>query len=298
MLKDKYINPFTDFGFKKLFGEEMSKDLLIDFLNQLLPTEHKITTLVFRQTEHLGSTILDRKAIFDIYCENEKGEKFIVELQKAKQNFFKDRSVFYSTFPIQEQAKKGDWDFKLSAIYCIGILDFIFDEDKEQKEKYIHQVTLMEKETKKEFFNKLNYIYLEMPKFSKSENELLTEQDKWSFFIKNLPNLDHIPEKLHSDIFLKAFNMAEIANFTRNQLEEYEQSLKYYRDLKNVVDTSFEEGKLEGKLEGIKEGIEKGKKEGKKEGLIIVAKNLKNLGMDLKNISDATGLTIEEIEKI
>ena len=258
MIEEKYINPFTDFGFKKLFGEEISKDLLIDFLNQLLPSEHKITELKFKQTENLGSTEIDRKAIFDIYCENENGEKFIVELQKAKQNFFKDRMVYYSTFPIQEQAKKGDWDFKLTAVYCIGILDFIFDDEKEQKDKYIHYVALTEQETKKVFFNKLHYIYLEMPKFNKKEEELITEIDKWSYFIKNLSSLDHIPAKLQNEVFIKAFEIAEIAKFDRKQLEEYEQSLKYYRDIKNVVDTSFEEGRKEERILLAKEFIKNG----------------------------------------
>ena len=92
---EKYINPFTDYGFKKLFGEEPNKDLLLDFLNQLLKGEQgEIKDLTYLKTEQLGDSDVDRKAIFDLYCENEKGEKFIVELQKSKQNFFKDRTVY------------------------------------------------------------------------------------------------------------------------------------------------------------------------------------------------------------
>ncbi|MET3047314.1 Rpn family recombination-promoting nuclease/putative transposase, partial [Flavobacterium covae] len=109
-MKAKYINPFTDFGFKKIFGEEASKNLLIDFLNTLLPEHDQIKELSFKNTEQLGITDLDRKAIYDIYCQNEKGEKFIVELQKAKQNFFKERTIYYATFPIREQAEKGEWN--------------------------------------------------------------------------------------------------------------------------------------------------------------------------------------------
>jgi len=105
-MKAKYINPFTDFGFKKIFGEEASKPLLIDFLNALLPQPDKIVDLNFKNNGQLDQTDLDRKAIYDIYCENEKGEKFIVELQKAKQNYFKERTIYYSTFPIREQAEK------------------------------------------------------------------------------------------------------------------------------------------------------------------------------------------------
>jgi len=104
--KEKYINPLTDFGFKKLFGTEPNKDLLIDFLNQILP-DRKIKDLTYSSGEKQGLTELDRKAIFDLYCIGDKGERFIVEMQKAKQNYFKDRSVFYASFPIQEQGKKN-----------------------------------------------------------------------------------------------------------------------------------------------------------------------------------------------
>ena len=122
-MKARYINPYTDFGFKKLFGEEANKDLLVDFLNELLPAEHKIVNLTFKNIEQLGYVKDDRRAIFDIHCENEKGDKFIVEMQKAKVKFFKDRALFYTTFPIKEQAEKGDWNFKLNPIYCVAIVD-------------------------------------------------------------------------------------------------------------------------------------------------------------------------------
>ena len=159
MREEKYINPFTDFGFKKLFGEEANKDLLIDFLNSFLYQDHKIVNLTFRKTEHLGATELNRKAIFDLYCQDEKGQRFIVELQKAEQKFFKDRTVYYSTFPIQEQAEKGEWNYKLEPVYCIGILDFKFEDDKDYPDKYLHRVALSELETKKLFYDKLFYIY-------------------------------------------------------------------------------------------------------------------------------------------
>ncbi len=127
--REKYLNPFTDYGFKKLFGEPVNKNLLLDFLNELLREEQgEITDLTYLKNEHLGSSEVDRKAIFDLYCENERGEKFIVELQKTKQNFFKDRSLYYATFPIQEQAERGDWNYQLKAVYTVAILDFVFDQ--------------------------------------------------------------------------------------------------------------------------------------------------------------------------
>ena len=118
-LHERYINFYTDFAFKKLFGTEVNKELL-----RLLDGQEVITNLTYLTTEQLDTQKLARKAVFDIYCENEHGEKFLVEMQKAEQQFFKDRSVFYATFPIREQAKRGDWNYRLKAVYTIGILNF------------------------------------------------------------------------------------------------------------------------------------------------------------------------------
>ena len=238
-VREKYINPFTDFGFKRLFGEEPNKDLLLDFLNELLRDQQgKIIDLTYFKTEQLGKTELDRKAIFDLYCENEKGEKFIVEMQKSKQNFFKDRSVYYSTFPIQEQAEKSDWNYELKAVYTVGILDFIFDSDKNEPEKYRYDVKLQDILTNKTFYDKLTFIYFEMPKFNKSIDQLESRFEKWLYVLKNLHKLDRLPDKLKEAIFEKVFEVAEISKFTREEYISYEDSLKYYRDLKNSLDSA------------------------------------------------------------
>ena len=250
---EKYINPFTNYGFKKLFGEEPNKDLLLDFLNELLKDEQGvIKDLTYLKTEHLGDSDIDRKAIFDLYCENEKGEKFIVELQKSKQNFFKDRTIYYSTFPIREQAKRADWDYELKAVYTIAILDFVFDSDKNEPYKFRYDVKLTDTETNKVFYDKLTFIYLEMPKFNKSIDESNTRFEKWLFVLRNLNRLDRIPDKLKEQIFEKLFETAEIAKFTPDQIRSYEDSLKYYRDLKNSLETAKTEGKVEVALEMLK----------------------------------------------
>jgi predicted transposase/invertase (TIGR01784 family) len=298
-LTEKYINPFTDYGFKKLFGEEPNKDLLKDFLSELLREEQgEIKELTYLKNEHLGSTDMDRKAIFDLYCENEKGEKFIVELQKTKQNFFKDRTVYYSTFPITEQAKRNDWNFELKAVYTIAILDFVFDEDKDQPDKFRYDVKLSDIETHKVFYDKLTFIYLEMPKFNKSVDELETRFDKWLYVLKNMTRLDNIPEKLREKIFLKLFETAEIARFTPEQAKSYEESLKHYRDLKNSLDTAHDEGYEEGIEEGIKLGIEEGRKEGIEEGRKEIIINLHNSGMDIEDIAKLTKIDIETVRII
>ena len=273
--KEKYINPFTDFGFKRLFGEEPNKDLLLDFLNELLKDQQgNIVDLTYLKTEQLGKTELDRKAILDLYCENEKGEKFIVEIQKSKQNVFKDRSVYYATFPIQEQAEKSDWNYELKAVYTIGILDFVFDSDKKEEMKYRYDVKLQDIETNKTFYDKLTFIYFEMPKFNKSINELETRFDKWLYLLKNLHKLDRLPDNLKEGIFEKVFEIAEISKFTRDEYISYEDSLKYYRDLKNSLDTA----KLEEKEQIAKKALEK--------------------GSDVKFISEITGLSLEVIERL
>ncbi len=291
MKKERYINPFTDYGFKKLFGEELNKDLLLDFLNELLKEEQgEIKNISYLKTEQLGSRELDRRAIFDLYCENEKGEKFIVELQKSKQNFFKDRTLYYSTFPIREQAKRADWNYELKAVYTVAILDFVFDEDKNEKDKFRYDIKLTDVDTKKIFYDKLSFIYLEMPKFNKSVDELKTRFDKWLFVIKNLNKLEEIPERLKERVFEKLFRAAEIAKFTPEEINSYEDSLKYYRDLKNSLDTAHEEGKEEGLVEGREKGLVEGK--------IEIARNLLKIGVSIDIIQQSTGLSKEEIKKL
>ena len=272
----KYVNPFTDFGFKKIFGEEASKPLLLDFLNTLLPKQAQIKNLTFKNTEQLGQTAEDRKAIYDIYCENEHGEKFIVELQKAKQNYFKERTVYYSTFPIREQAEKGEWNYNLKAVFCIGILDFTFSDYGNDAEKHqvVHEIKL-KNQAGKTFYDKLTYVYLEMPNFTKTENELHSRLDQWLYFIKHLEDFQSIPQIFKNEvIFVTAFEKAELAKMGQSDLAGYENSLKIYRDLKGVIETAKDNGKKE------------------------MAKALKESGIAVDIISRTSGLSIDEIERL
>lgn len=308
VMKVKYVNPFTDFGFKKLFGEEASKASLIDFLNNLLPGQIKISSLTFKSPFQTGRNEFDRRAIFDIYCESETGEKFVVELQKAKQNYFRDRTIFYSTFPIQEQAQRGDWNYKLTAVYCIGILDFTFDDyESETERKEVLHIVQLKNQNNKVFFDKLTYIYLEMPNFHKEESELETQLDKWLYFIRNLEDFDSIPAILNEDVFESAFHLAELAKYSQDERLAYEGSLKVYRDVNNMINYAFGDGYSEGEQEGITkgrtiglmEGIEAGRKEGIEEGkrqqLLETARNMKSKGIDAGTISEVTGLDTAEI---
>ena len=280
--KEKYINPFTDFGFKKLFGTEFNKELLIDFLNQVLGDRERIQDLTYLNTENLGNTETDRKAIFDLYCENEKGEKFIIELQNVKQQYFKDRSIYYSTFPIQSQAPKGrEWDYYLKAVYTIGILNFSFP-DKSEQERFLREVQLVDTATQEVFYDKLMFIYLEMPKFRKTEEDLISQFDKWMYVLKNLHRLHDRPVKLQEKVFEKLFSEAEIAKLNSEDMKAYEESLKVYRDNYSIIETAKNEGRLEG---ASKREVE-------------IARELKRNGVAVDLIEKTTGLTKEQIEKL
>ena len=292
-LHERYINPYTDFAFKLLFGTELNKELLISFLDALLHGEEHIKEITYLNSEHLGTQERDRRGVFDIYCKNEQGEKFLVEMQKGEQAFFKDRSIYYATFPIREQAIKGsEWNYQLKAVYTVAILNFVFD-DKDD-DYFHHEVKLVDMRTKKVFYDKLTFIYLEMPKFNKTEYELETMFDKWMFVLRNLSRLMERPVALQERVFERLFKAAEIANFDRKELIEYEDSLKNYRDWYSVVSTAEQKGRKE----GIQEGIEKGIQEGEKKKQYEIARNLKSLGIAPDIIAKTTKMTLKEIAEL
>ena len=286
-IEERYISLLTDFGFKRIFGTKPNKDLLINFLNSLFDGFQVIKDVKYLNSEHVGDVFAERKAIFDVYCENEKGEKFIVEMQNAYQKFFKDRSLFYSTFPIREQAPKGaDWNFKLDHVYTVALLNFDLEDEAFDKDDINHDVGLLDKKTHKVFNDKLSFKYVEIAKFDKTEDELVTLYDKWLYVLKNLSRLDKRPAALKEKIFSKLFGEAEIAKFTPTELKEYEDSLKAYRDVKNSIDTALEKGREEGRAEG------------KNLKAIQIAKKMLDAGMDVNTIMKMTDPSKSEIETL
>ena len=266
-VEERYISLLTDFGFKRIFGTAMNKDLLICFLNSLFNGKQVVKDVSYLNPEHVGDVYTDRRAIFDVYCEGENGEKFIVEMQNAYQTYFKDRSLFYSTFPIREQA---------------ALLNFDMNEEAFEKEKIRHSVQLCDTATHKVFYDKLELIYVEIAKFNKSLEELETLYDKWLYALKNLYKLTQRPKELCDKVFDRLFEEAEIAKFTPQELREYEASKIAYRDIKNSVDTA--------KREGIAEGMEKKSHE--------IAKKMLTKGMDEATVMEITGLPAELIQQL
>ena len=289
--EERYISLLTDFGFKRIFGTNPNKDLLIDFLNSLFDGEQVVKNVTFLNSEHVGDVRTDRKAIFDVYCENEKGEKFIVEMQNASQKYFKDRSLYYATFPIREQAQKGEvWNYELKHVYVVALLNYDMTDSAFAQDTINHDIGLLDKQTHKVFNDKLTFKYVEIAKFNKSIEELKTNYDKWIYVLQNLSRLDRQPRYHQTEVFSRLFNQAEIARFSKTELREYEDSLKAYRDMKNSLDNAEEKG--------IAKGLAKGRAEGKKDKAVEIAKKLLEMDMPIDAIMKATGLSQEEITKL
>jgi predicted transposase/invertase (TIGR01784 family) len=254
----RYIDLFTDFGFKRIFGTERNKDILIDFLNTLLANDlPPIKTLTYLDKEKAGKKQEERKAIFDLFCEGENGEKFIIELQRAAQSYFKDRSLYYAAFVIQEQGRRGkNWDYSLTPVYSISIMDFSFND--QHPHKVISYVSLRDSETKEEFYDKLRFVYLEMPKFTKAASELQGNLDKWLFVLKNMHRLENVPVNIQEAVLLKVFEECEIAKYNKEERMLYEQSQKERNDWFAVLSTAEEKGRAKGKAEVARQCILKG----------------------------------------
>jgi predicted transposase/invertase (TIGR01784 family) len=247
-VRAKYINPLTDFGFKHIFGEEAS---MLDFLNAVLNIEGGIKKITYINTEKMAHAEEERIARYDLHCITGTGERIIIEMQNQSQFYFKDRMLYYATFPIQEQAPKGtDWNFKLSPVYSVNITNFCMDkietvkpvtpitpvmpEMPENLEKpYCSYFQLMNTQTKEIFSDKLIFAVLELPLFNKTENELKTGMDKWMFVLKNLPNLNDLPAAFRNEVFEQMFKMAEIAKLSAEDRRIYYSSLKSYWDMNN-----------------------------------------------------------------
>ncbi len=281
-----FINPLTDFGFKLIFGTEMNKDLLISFLNALFDGEQVITDVNYQLTEKLGTNKEQRRAIFDVYCVTEKNTHIIVEMQNVYQQFYKDRSIYYSTFPIRDQVKRGTWDYNLHDVYTVGILNFAFPEDREEEDVITRKVKLHDVKTKKVFYDKLTYFYVELVNFNKQLSELETIFDKWLYALRHMQDLMNRPAELQERVFARLFDAAKIAKLDEKELLDYEESMSAFRDIKNAIDTAE------------RDYLKKGEEIGIKKGIFQTAQKLKKMGLSSKQISEGTGLSLEEIENL
>ncbi|ACU04038.1 Rpn family recombination-promoting nuclease/putative transposase [Pedobacter heparinus] len=271
----RYINPKTDFAFKHFFGKESHKDLLIGFLNGIFKGRKIIVDLEYNQVTHQGISKEDRKNIFDLNCTGNKGERFIVEMQQAKRSFFKDRMIYYTSNLIYQQgiSVNSDWNYELPEVYLVAIMDFSFDDT--HPDQYEHDVRLMDVHTHAEFYKKLGYIFIEMPKFKKVETELVTNEDGWLFSLRYMNTLKEIPLSLRDkEEFIKLFNIAEVSNLDPDEMKAYQASLKIARDNYSHDETI------------------------KREKAFEIAAELKKNEVSFEIIAAATGLTLNEIDEL
>ncbi|WP_300601146.1 Rpn family recombination-promoting nuclease/putative transposase [Niabella sp.] len=279
----RYIDPLTDFGFKRIFGSEPHKDLLIAFLNELFKGRKVIRDLVYNPQESGGPAKHHRKTIVDLICTGMEGETFIIEMQRAGQKFFTDRAVFYTASKLQAQGPKGSkhWNFELKEVYFVGLTDFNFKHSRPGK--YLHHARLIEEETGEVFYNKLGFIFLELPNFNMGPTELETDLERWMYILRNMAQLDKIPVNLHQEIFKKLFKIAEIANLKK---EEY---MLYQKD---VLDKWTEYSVLETAEE---KGLEKGAAQ---KGYEVVCNLLSGTNFDVAKIAALAGVTEAFVKKV
>lgn len=317
----RYIDPMSDWGFKVLFGTEANKEFLLSLLRDLFP-EERITDITYLREENQGLTEGDRKTVFDVACSSEDGRQFVVEVQKKNQKNFRDRSLYYSSFPIQMQGGRGEWDYSLTPVYMVGILNFAMNHSYPEGEpgrwsgKRVHRYELREEESGELMTGKLKFVFLEVGPFGKCEESLADAVDEWMYALKHMRRLTEKPERLREDVFGRLFAAAELAAFTPEERNQYEKDMMTENDYRNTIDYAREQGvidgmkwgeerglmkgRLEGRKEGEQKGLRKGReegiREGRDEGLIIAAVGMKKMGLGTDVIAKVTGLDIRMIE--
>lgn len=285
---NKYINPFIDWSFKRIFGTENVKDILIGFLNALFEGEHVITDITYLNNELKPEKVEGKTILYDLYCLTDKGEYIIVEMQNKDEHNFKDRSLYYVSRCIYEQGTRGDgWNYKLHPVYGIFFLNFKLDRS---KVKDVHQsrteVVLADRDTGEQFSDKFKEIFIELPRFNKTESECESSYDQWIYILKNLETMDVIPFTERNAIFSRLEETASRLNMNEDERVQYNDELKKYRDYFNQMDFAKEsglqegynqgreDGRAEGRAEGRIEGRAEGRVEGRAEGIIESARKM------------------------
>lgn len=288
----KYINPFTDTAFKRIFGQEEHKSILIGFLNTLLEDEVKISDVTYLDKENVGLSEVDRTIIYDVYCTTDSGDHVIVEMQNQAQGYFKDRSIFYMASAVTHQSRKGrEWRYDIKAVYGVFFMNFKFPGIRPGLR---NDVVLAYKGSDEQFSDKMRMIYICLPEMTKSEQECENNFERWIYVMKNLEQLQKIPYKQIIDEMLAFEDVAEYGAMNEAERRRYDRDLKRYRDNLAVLDYSVNEGREEGMRQGRAEGIA----QGREEAVLEIAKNMKNAGMDINKIADLTGIESKAIEAL
>ena len=280
----KFVNPFTDIGFKRIFGQEVSKPLLLDFLNCLLKGERNITDLQFLDKEQPADYRDDRSLIYDIFCLTDTGEKIIVEMQNKEQPHFADRCLYYYSQAVSRQGERGaDWDYQIDAVYLVAFVNFNMEG---LANNFRTDVVLMNKQRGIPFSDKERFIFLQLPVFKKDADECRDDFERWIYVLKNMEILDRMPWAAKDSVFRKLAEIGEVSNMTKDERLKYDAALRHYRDTLNVMRSAEDKGRQQGLTEG------------RQQANIQTAKNLLAMGLSVDQIAKATGLNYEEIMKL
>jgi predicted transposase/invertase (TIGR01784 family) len=288
----KFINPFTDVGFKRIFGQEFSKPILLTFLNSLLVGERRIVDLKYLDKEKIGLSDGDRSLIYDILCKTDSDEYIIVEMQNKSQPFFKNRAIYYMSRSIVEQGEQGsEWEYDIKAVYMIALLNFKL---RDIPQTFRTDVALMDMKTLEPFSDKERMIFLQLPYFTKELDECADIFEKIIYVLKHMEILKRMPFLAQDAVFKRLSEIAEVAALSKEERREYDESLRHYRDTIAVMHGQY----LEGESKGLAKGLAQGRAEGRAEGTIAVAHNLKVMNLPIEDIMKATDLSAEEIERL
>ncbi len=296
----KYVDMLTDFGFKRIFGDKI---LLISFLNSLFEKEGKvIKSVTYINKEITPPNIDERLIIYDVLCKVDGEEDIIIEMQHKPQETFKDRALYYMARSVTSQSEgKRNWKYKLLPVYGIFITNFHL-KDILNRDEAVSEYVLKNRDNNEVFTDKFRMFFIDLLAFKKKgEAELETDLDKWIFNIKNMGTMTTTPKMAALAPFDRLYSLAEVAAMPKRQRIQYEASLKRYWDYLSYKETLRNERKrdrAEARAEGLAEGRAEGMAEGVKQEKVSNARNLKALGVPCETISQATGLSLEDIEKL
>lgn len=248
----KYADLLDDDVFKLVFGRESSKDVMIEFLNQVIP-DRMIVDLEFvdKEMHHLDRSRKD--SVYDMFCKTDDGSRIVVEVQRRKQANFAERAIYYSTFSIANQVSAGAGCYDFYPVYVISILNFGF---KPGGSKVKSEFRLYETDTRELLTDRVTFIFLDLSKFKKTAEELSGDILEGMYFcFKNIVSLTERPEILEHDVFRKIFEVSELINMDEVTRSKVIEKMTTERDLRNQMEYARQEAIAEGHAEGHAEGL-------------------------------------------
>ena len=287
----KYADLLNDEVFKLVFGRESTKDVMIEFLNQVIP-DRKIIDLEFIDKEMHPVERDSKGSVYDMFCKTDDGSRIIVEVQRRKQPFYPERSLYYSTFQIQRQVETGAEEYDFLPVYVVNILDFKMNRSSDcSKVKTVYR--LYEEENHTLLTDRVTFIFIELPKFMKTIEELDGNILEGMYFcFKNMSILEERPEILDHQVFSKIFEVTELYNMDKSLRDKVLDKMTTERDLRNQMAYARKEAIEEGHAEGLAAGLAEGRAEGRAE----VINKMLAAGIPTSTIANALGISIEECE--